>query len=154
MKYEKIAQTGIDRTYQFSLHFIEERNARFSNCESIDGKVLCVKDPGVPICSAGESKQRTSCDSGNFYCFYCKTAAQSDQASQKFCKFQKNIDQQSGQNSSGRFSFKKGSWPKNRGKLKFPIAMIDCGSKSFHKFTIFLSLVRITTILPIFILNH
>jgi hypothetical protein len=153
MKYEKIAQTGIDRTYQSSLHFIEERNTRFSNCESIDGEVWCVKDPGVPICSAGKSKQRTSCDSGNFCCFYCQTAAQSDRPGQKFCKFQRNFDQQSGQNSIGRFSFKKGSWPKNRGKLKYPIAMIDCGSKSFHRYTIFLSLARIT-ISPIIILNH
>ena len=154
MKYEKITQAGIDRTYQFSLHFIEERHSRTSHCESIDGKVWCVKDSGVPICSSGESKQRPSCDSGNFYCIYCKTAAQSDRASQKLCKFQRNIDQQSGQKSSGRFSFKKESWPKNRGKLKYPIAMIDCGSKSFHKFTIFLSLVRTITISLIIILNQ
>ena len=153
MKYEEVAQTGIGRTYQFCLHIIEERNTRFSNCEPIDGKVCCVKDPGIPICSAGKSKQRTNCDSGNYYCFYCQTAAQSDQASQKFCKFQKNVDQHSGQHSPGRFSFKKGSWPKNRGKLRYPIAMIDCGSKSFHRFTIFLSLARII-VCPIIILNH
>ena len=153
MKYEEVTQTRIGRTYQFSLHFIEQRNTRFSNCEPVDEKVWCVKDPGVPICSAGKSKQRTNCDSGNFYCFYCQTAAQSDRASQKFCKFQRNFDQQSGQNSPGRFSFKKGSWPKNRGKLKYPIAMIDCGSKSFHRYTIFLSQARITNS-PIIILNH
>lgn len=153
MKYEEITQTGIGRTNQSSLHFIEGRNTRFSNCELIDGKVWCVKDPGVPICSAGKSKQRTNCDSGNFNCFYSQTATQSDRASQEFCKFQRNVDQQSGQNSTGRFSFKKGSWPKNRGKLKYHIAMIDCGSRSFHRFTIFLSLARIT-ISPIIILNH
>jgi len=154
MKYEKIAQTGIGRAYQSSLYFIEGRNTRFSDCEPFDGKVWCVKDPGVPICSAGKSKQRTNCDSGTFYCFYRQTAAQSDRASQEFCKFQRNVDQQSGQNSIGRFSFKKGLWPKNRGKLKYPIAMIDCGSKSFRRFTIFLSLARITTIFPIIFLNQ
>ena len=154
MKYEEISQTGIGRAYQSSLHSIEERHTRFSNCEPIDGKVWCVKDPGVPICSAGKSKQRTNCDSGNFCCFYCQTAAQPDRASQKFCKLQRNVDQQSGQNSIGRFSFKKGSWPKNRDKLKYPIAMIDCGSKSFHRFTIYLSQARITTISSTIILNH
>ena len=154
MKYEEVAQTGIGRTYQFCLHIIEERNTRFSNCEPIDGKVCCVKDPVVPICSAGKSKQRTNCDSGNFCCFYCQTAAQSDRASQKFCKFQRNVYQHCGQNSPGRFSFKKGSCPKNRGKLKYPIAMIDCGSKNFHRFTIFLSLETIVTISPIIFLNH
>lgn len=154
MKYEKITKTGIGRTHQSCLHFIEGRNSRFSNCEPIDGKVWCVKDPGVPICSAGKSKQRTNCDSGTFYCFYRQTAAQSNRASQEFCKFQRNVDQQSGQNSVGRFSFKKGLWPKNRGKLKYPIAMIDCGSKSFHRFIIFLSLARITTISPIIFLNQ
>jgi len=153
MKYEKVTQSGIGRTYQFSLHFIEERNTRFSNCEPVEEKVWCVKDPGVPLCSAGKSKQGTYCNSGTYYCIYCKIATQSDQPDQKFFKFQGNINQQSGQNSPGRFSFKKGSWPKNRGKLRYPIAMIDCGSKSFHRYTIFLSQARITNS-PIIILNH
>ena len=154
MKYEEVAQTGIGRTYQFCLHFIEGRNTRFSNCETIDGKVCCVKDPGVPICSEGKSEQRTNCDSGNFCCFYCQTATQYDKASQKFCKFQRNVYQQCGQNSPGRFSFKKGSCPKNRGRLKYLIAMTGCGSKSFRRFTIFLSLATIATISPTIFLNH
>jgi hypothetical protein len=32
--------------------------------------------------------------------------------------------------------------------------MTGCGSKSFHRFTIFLSLVTITTISPTIFLNH
>ena len=153
MKYEEVTQTGIGRTYQFSFHFIEQRKTRFSNCEPVDEKIWSVKDPSVPLCSAGKSKQRTNYDSGNFYCFYCQTTAQSDRTNQNFCTFQRNVDQQSGQNSPGRFSFKKGLWPKNRGKLRYPIAMIDCGSKSFHRYTIFLSQARITKS-PIIILNH
>ena len=154
MKNEKITQTGIGRTYQSCFHFIEGGNTRFSNCEPIDGKVWCVKDPVVPICSAGKSKQRTDCDSGNFDCIYCQTATQSDQTSQKFCKYQKSVNKQSGKNGAGRFSSKKGSWPKNRDELKHPIVMIDCGSRSFHRFIIFLFLARITTISPIVFLNH
>ena len=154
MKNEKITKIGIGRTYQSSLHFAEERNTRFSDCKPFDGIVWRIKNPGVPICSAGKSKQRTHCDSGNFCCIYCQTATQSDQASQNFCKLQRNVNQQSGQNCAGRFSSKKGSWPKNKGKLKYPIAMTGCGSKSLHRFTIFLSLATITTISPIIFLNH
>jgi len=154
MKYEKITKFGIGRTHQSNLYFIEERNARFSNYEPLDGKIWYIKDSGVPICSAGKSKQRSNCDSGDFGCIYSQTATQFDQLGQKFCKLQKNVHQQSGQNSPGRFSFKKGSCPKNRDKLKYPIAMIDCGSKNFHRFTIFLSLETIVTISPIIFLNH
>jgi len=154
MKYEKITQVRIGRTYQPSLHFIEERNTGFSNYKSINGKVWCVKNPVVPICPAGKSKQRANCHSGNFGCIYCQTATQSDQTSQKFCKYQKSVNKQSGQNGAGRFSSKKRSWPKNRNELKHPIVMIDCGSKSFHRFTIFLFLARITTISPIVFLNQ
>jgi hypothetical protein len=32
--------------------------------------------------------------------------------------------------------------------------MIDCGNKSFHRFTSFLSLARTTTVSPTNILNH
>lgn len=154
MKYEKITKFGIGRTYQFSFHFIEKRNASFSDCKPLDGNVWRIKDPGVPLCSAGKSKQTAHCDSGDFCCIYCQTAAQSDKTNQKFCKLQRNVNQQSGQNSPGRFSFKKGSWPKNRGRLKYLIAMTGCGSKSFHRFTIFLSLATITTISPTIFLNH
>lgn len=154
MKYEKITKFRIGRTYQSSLHFIDEKIIRFSDYKPLDGKVWRIKDSGVPICSAGKSKQRTYCDSGDFCCIYSQNATQFDQTDQRFRKLQRNVNQQSGQNSPGRFSFKNGSCLKNRGKLKYPIAMIDCGSKSFHRFTIFLFLARISTISPIIFLNH
>lgn len=143
MKNEKISKIRIGRTYQSSLYFIEERGARFSNCESIDEKVWSVKDPGIQVCSAGKIKQRAYGCSRDFYCLYSQTAAQSDQPGQKFCKFQGDINQQSGQSGAGRFSSQKRSWPKNRGRLKYPITMTGSGSKSFHRCTI--SLSQITT---------
>ena len=154
MKYEKITKIGIGRTYQRSLHFTKERTARFSDSKSLGGIVWRIENTGVPIYSAGKSEQRTYCYTGKFCCIYCQTATRSDQASQKFCKFQRNVHQQSGQNCAGRFSSKKGPWPKNKGGLKYPIAMTGCGSKSSHRFTIFLSLATITTISPIIFLNH
>lgn len=154
MKIEEITKIGIGRTYQSSLHFIEERITRFSDCKLFNRKVWCLKDPSVPICTEGKIKQRTYCDSGTFHCIYCKIAAQSDQPGQKFCKFQGNINQQSGQSGAGRLSSQKGSWPKNRGKLKYPIAMTGCGSKSFHRYIISSSQTSIMALFTIIFLNQ
>jgi len=154
MKNEKITKIGIDRAYQSSHHFAEARNTRLSDCKPLGGIVWRIKNPGLPICSAGKSKQRTHCDTGSFCCIYCQTATQSDQSSQKFCKLQRNVHQQSGKNCAGRFSSKEKSWPKIKGGLKYPIAMTGYGSKNLHRFTIFLSLATITTISPIIFLNQ
>ena len=136
MKNEKISKIGIGRTYKSSIHFIEERGTRFSNCGPIDEKVWSVKDPGIQVCSAGKIKQRAYGCSRGYYCLYSQTTAQSDQPGQKFCEFQGDINQQSGQSGAGRFSSSKRSWPKNRGRLKYPIAMTGSGSESFHWCTI------------------
>ncbi len=154
MKNEKITKTGIGRAYKCGLYFIEKRVTRFSDCKSIDEKVWRVKDPGVQICSASKIKQGTYGCSGTYYCIYSQITAQSDQSNQEFCKLQRNVNQQSGQNCTGRFSSKNGSWPKNKGKLKYLTTMTGCGSKSFHKCTITLSQKTTTANSTIIFLNQ
>jgi len=153
MKNEKIKEFGIGREDQSSLDFIEGRGVRKTDCYSFDVLIWCITNSGVPIYSAGKSKQSSHSYSGNFCCFYCQDAAQHNQANQKFCKLKRDVNQQSSQNCAGGFSGTKGSWPKNKGKLEYPIAMTGCMSKSLHRFTTFLSLSTIP-IPPIIFLNY
>ncbi len=154
MKNEKIKEFGISRAGQFSLHFVEGGSARKSGYYSSDVSISCITNSGVPICSAGQSKHSSHFYSRDFCCFYCKDAAQHYRENQKFCKLKRDDNQQSSQNCAGGFSGTKGSWPKNKGKLKYPIAMTGCVSKSLHRFTTFLSLLMMSMLPPIIFLNY
>ncbi|MCW3109627.1 MAG: hypothetical protein JWQ09_4133 [Segetibacter sp.] len=142
---EKGTKYGTGRTNQSGFYFIKETNSGFSNSEQFGGDVPDIKSAGLSLFEAGKEEQSKDARSGKFYSFYCQITTRRDQKDKSLCGIQGNINKQSGPNSAGRFFSKKGSWPKKRGRLKYHTSMIDCGSKSSHRFTVFSSLTMIQT---------
>jgi len=136
MKYGKITELGIGKTYQSGLCFTEERNSTFTSYNSFDGQVWSFQNTGIQIYSAGQRKQRESSYSGKFCGVYRQTPSQSYQESEEVGEFPGNVHQQSGQGSIGRVFIKEKLCPKKRGKLKCHSPTTVCGSKNSLRFTI------------------
>ena len=135
----KITEHGTSQTHQSGLHFTEQRKAIISGNRVFNGGVRCFSDPGVPVCSASQSKQRPGSYSGSFCGFYSQTATQPDQSGKEICEVQRYIDQQSGPCCLGRILSKEGSWQKRRNKLRYHLPTIVCGSKNSLRSIISLS---------------
>ncbi len=148
---EKITKLGTGEAHQSCLYFIEERNTSFSDYNPLDNNVWCIKNSGIPVHPAGKTKRRAHCYSGSFCGVYCQITIGSGQTNQKICTLKRNVNQQSGKNSSGRFFSKERSWSNKRGKLKYHIAMIGCGSKSSPRLIVFLFLILMQTPFPMII---
>lgn len=133
------------RTHQSGIYFIKETNSGFSNSKQFGRDVQHIKSAGLSLLEAGKEEQSKDAGSGKFYSFYGQITTRRDQKDKSLWGIQGNVNKQSGPNSAGRFFSKNGSWPKKRGRLKYHTSMIDCGSKSSHRFTIFLSLIMIQT---------
>jgi hypothetical protein len=141
----KGTQYGTDRTNQSGFYSIKETNSGFSNSEQFGRDVQHIKSAGLSLLEPGKEEQSKDTYSGKFYSLYCQITTRRDQKDKSLCGIQGNVNKQSGPNSAGRFFSKNGSWPEKRGRLKYHTSMIDCGSKSSHRFTIFLSLLMIQT---------
>src|SRR5262245_23634070 len=137
---EKITEFRISTANQSHLCFVREKDDPLSDLRSADIKIWCFQNTGVPVYSTGKTKQGAHYCSGKFCGIYSQTTGKSDQASQAICTFSRNVHQQSGQNCTGGFFSKKGSWPNKRGKLKYHTTMTGWESKSSLRFTICLSL--------------
>jgi len=129
--------------YQSGFYFIESRTSAFSNSRRLSGYVWHFKNSSLSLFTAGKDQSAKNPHSRKLCGFYCQTASQFDQENKKYCEVSWNVDQQNGKNSAGRFFSNKGSWPKKGGKLKYHMYMIDWGSKSSLRFTIFLSVTII-----------
>jgi len=133
----KIPELRTSQTYQQSLRIVEHREAAICDNNAFNGDIWCFSNPGVPVCSASQSEQRTDSHSGRFCGVYCQTTTQPDRSDKEICEFQRDIDQQSGPYCAGRILSKEGSWQKRRSKLRYHIPLIDCGSKNSLRFIIF-----------------
>jgi hypothetical protein len=141
----KGTESGTGRTHQSGFYFIKETNSGFSDSEQFGRDVQHIKSAGLSLFEAGKEEQSKDTRSGKLYSFYCQITTRRRQKDKNLCGIQGNVNKQSGPNSAGRFFSKKGSWPKKRGRLKYRTSMIDCGSKSSHRLTVFLSLIMIQT---------
>lgn len=134
----KITESRIGKTHQSYVCFAEKRQASISGNIALDGKIWCIPDTGLSLCSASQGDQWENGYTGNFCSVYGKNTTRPDQPGKKVCKFQRNDYQQSSQGSIGGIFVKERSWPNKRGKLKYPSVMTVCGSKSSLRFTIYL----------------
>jgi hypothetical protein len=132
----KVAELGISQTDQPGLRFIEQRKATISDSGTFNGGIWCFSDTGVPVYSASQSEQWEDSYSGRFCGFYSQTTTQPDQPGKEICRFQRDVDQQSGPYCTGRISGKEGSCQKRRNKLRYHLPMIVCGSKNSLRFII------------------
>jgi hypothetical protein len=143
----KVAELGTSQTHQPGLRFTEQRKATISDSGSFNGGIWCFSDTGVPVYSASQSEQREDSYSGRFCGVYSQTTTQPDQPGKEICRFQRNVDQQSGPYCTGRIPGKEGSWQKRRNKLRYHLPTIVCGSKNSLRYIISLSL-SMTLLLP------
>ena len=153
MIHGKIAEFRTDKTYQPGFYLVKARGTNPSNCDPFIKYVWHIQGAGLSLFETSQSKQRAYSYSGRCRGIYCQTATGFNQTGQKICPCNRHVYQQSGQGGAGGFFSSKGSWPRNRDKLKWPIAMTGCGSKSSHRFTGCSSLISITTI-DIYLLNQ
>jgi hypothetical protein len=149
MKHGTITELRINQADQSNLQFTEERNAAFPDCQPVNGAIWNFPDSGISLYTESSGESGKGSHSGGYYRVHCKTSSQLDQKDQKICAFPRAIYQQSGANCAGRVPVKEGSWQKRRDKLKWRIATTVCGSKSFLRFTIFLSHQLIIIISPL-----
>ena len=135
----KVAELGISQTDQPGLRFTEQRKAAISDSGIFNGGIWCFSDTGVPVYSASQSEQWEDSYSGRFCGFYSQTTTQPDQPGKEICRFQRDVDQQSGPCCAGRILSKEGSWQKRRNKLRYHLPTIVCGSKNSLRSIISLS---------------
>ncbi len=139
----KIKEFRICKAYQRGFYIIRQRDDSRSNSKQFSREVWYIKDSGLPLFATGkETSAKASC-SGKFCCLYNQVTPQPDRKGKNFCRYKGNDNEQSGQGGAGGFFSNKGSCPKKRGKLRYHSPMTGCGSKSSHRFTIFLSLITI-----------
>ena len=137
---EKIAEFRTCQTHQPCIRFTKQGGAAISGSGGFNGVIWCFADSGLPVCSAGQGEQREDSYSRRFCGVYSQAATQPNQSGKEICEVQRDLDQQSGPYCAGRIPGKKESWQKRRNKLRYPIPMIVCGSKS--------SLRRIISLFP------
>jgi hypothetical protein len=142
----KVAELGTGQTYQPGLRFTEQGGVAIQGSGAFNGGVWCFSDAGVPVCSASQSEQPEDSNSGRFCGVYGQTTTQADQCGKEICKFQRDVDQQSGPYCTGRILSEEGSWQKRRNKLRYHIPIIVCGSKNSLRYII--SLCRPAIQLP------
>src|SRR3954452_23600607 len=133
----KVTEHGAGKACQPGLRFIAERATSIAGDRALDEEVWCVSNPGVSLCSASQRDESKNGYTGSICGIYCQNTYEPDSQNKKIRKLERNVYQQSSECSAGRFFSKERSWPKKRGKLKYHSPMIECGSKSSLRFTIF-----------------
>ena len=151
----KITEFRTCKAGQRGFSVIRQRNGAISYSQQFSREVWYIKDSGLPLFATGKEQSAKASYSGKFCSLYGQVTPQPDRKGKNFCRYKGNDNEQSGQGGTGRFFSNKGSCPKKRGKLRYHSPMTGCGSKSSHRFTIFLSLstIQIPSLIIIYLLS-
>jgi hypothetical protein len=132
----KIAELRIGQTDQPGFCNASEGQTSAADCRAVDGSLWSISNPGLPLYTTGQRDQRKNGDSGKFCGIYRQATTYTDQKDQAIVGNERAIDQQSGLYCAGRIFSQKGSCQKRRNKLRYPLLMIDYGSKSSRRYII------------------
>lgn len=138
---EKITEFRVGRKDQSGTNPIAATKAAYKHCRAVDGNLWGITSTSLSLCSASQREQISDSHSGKFNGFYSKATTESDRSGKTICSFTGYFDQQNSPGGVGRVLSKKTAlWSKRRRSLKYRSPMTACGSKSLHRFTIFLFL--------------
>lgn len=134
----KSTEYRIGKKDQSGLCFAQQRKSSIFSSRAFGKEVWCVSNSGISLYPTSQGYEQEDGDTGNLFGIYCQNTSQLDYPDKKICKHQRDFYKQSCQSGAGRFFSKERSWAKNRGALKYHSPTIECRSKSFLRFTIFL----------------
>lgn len=131
-----ITERRISQAYQPYVYPASKGHYSTTACGEAGAEVWYISDTGLSLCKSGKRDQRENGDSGKFCGVYRQTTTLTDQAHQEVIRYAESDNQQSGPYCAGRIFSKEGSCQKRRDKLRHPLLMTVCGSRSYLRLTI------------------
>jgi hypothetical protein len=142
----KITELGISKTDQQGLCFIGQRQTTARGSRVLNEKIWRITDTGVSLCSTGQGTHREDANTGKFSGVYREITLQPNQTDKGIGRNLRPNHQQCDKASAGGIFGEAGQWQKRSNNLRYPLSMIDYGSKSSHRHTI--SLFQQIKLLP------
>ena len=141
MIHEEIKKYGISTTDQPCFYHVEKRVVIVGNFRCLGQTIWCIQDTGLSLCTAGQKEPGPHPGSRTPRGLHGKTWSEPDQGDKSSSLIDGVINQCSSKHSTGRVFIKTRPWRKKRDALNYPVRMTGLGSKSSHRFTVFLSRV-------------
>lgn len=139
MKYGTISKLGNSETCQSCL-YPAAKGTRVAADRRKTGRTLRhIPGAGLSLREPCKRDHRKNVHTGEFCSIYSQTPPVTDYTDKEIIRCERINHQQSGTHCLGRIFSKTGSWQKRRNKLRYPLLMTGCGSKSSLRRTISLS---------------
>jgi len=142
----KITELGISKKDQQGLCFIGQRQTTARGSRVLNEKIWRITDTGVSLCSTGQGTHQEDANTGKFSGVYREITLQPNQTDKGIGRNLWPNHQQCDKASAGGIFGEAGQWQKRSNNLRYPLSMIDYGSKSSHRHTI--SLFQQIKLLP------